>query len=68
LNIGKKPLKPKSKTKIQWLEAAWKIVAHHLRKVYYENKTTYVQFDYEYIQDKIHWTIFAPQVQNNGNN
>jgi hypothetical protein len=42
LNIGKKTFETKPKTKIQWLEAAWKVVAHYLGKVYHKDKTAYV--------------------------
>jgi hypothetical protein len=48
------------------LEAAWKVTAEFLGHNYYENKSNYFQSDYEQICDKVHWAMFASQVQNYG--
>jgi hypothetical protein len=50
---GKEPLKPKPKTKQQWLEATWEVACQFLGTR-----------DYEFVRDKIHWAIYTPQVQN----
>ena len=50
---GVEPIKPCPKNKGEWAQAAWNVVERQ-----------FGSYGYEFVRDKIHWAMFAPEVQN----